>query len=390
MSDGGKLSLFVLFFRLGLISFGGPTAHLAFFRKEFVEKKRWLEEEAYANLVALCQMLPGPASSQVGMAVGYLRGGWTGAILAWIGFTMPAAILLTSVGYGLSIGGLASGWLLGFKLAAFVIVAEATRSMWKQLCPNLMTKVFAFLSFALLVLSDGKQITVLLIGTFLGILFFRKRELPHWQVPIKSSSPLFSLFLFFAFLLLLVFSPFFATLGNIGKAFYIFYTSGALVFGGGHVVLPLLENQMVALQWISQDHFLAGYGITQAMPGPLFGFSAYLGTFVPGFIAPWVGALACLFFLFLPSFLILFGVLPFLKKLEKWKSVSAGVVGINASVVGLLLFALYDQMGVSVLTNWKELILFLFSYVMYRALRLPPWALVLALGAFTRFVFVGG
>lgn len=389
MQAGGKLSLLFLFLRLGLISFGGPTAHLAFFRKEFVEKKRWLEEEAYANLVALCQMLPGPASSQVGMAVGYLRGGWIGAILAWIGFTMPAAVLLTCVGYGLSIGGIANGWLLGWKLAAFVIVAEATRSMWKQLCPNLMTKVLAVLSFALLIFFDGKQITVLLIGAILGILFFRKKMLPHWQVPITSSSALFSFCLFLTFFLLLVFSPFFASFGNLGKAFSIFYTSGALVFGGGHVVLPLLENQMVALQWISQDHFLAGYGITQAMPGPLFSFSAYLGTYVPDFVAPWLGALACLVFLFLPSFLILFGVLPFLKKLEKWRSVSAGVMGINASVVGLLIFALYDQMGASVLTNWKELLLFLFSYVLYRALSLPTWALVLALGAFTRFVFIG-
>ncbi len=390
MQASGKFSLFVLFFRLGLISFGGPTAHLAFFRKEFVEKKRWLEEEAYANLVALCQMLPGPASSQVGMAIGYLRGGWLGAVLAWMGFTLPAAVLLTSIGYGFSMGGIASGWLLGWKLAAFVIVAEATRSMWKQLCPNLMTKFFALLSFALLIIFDGKQIIVLLIGAVLGVLFFRKKKLPHWQVPITSSAPCFSLCLFLAFFLLLVFSPFFTSLGNMGRAFSIFYTSGALVFGGGHVVLPLLENQMVALQWISQDHFLAGYGITQAMPGPLFSFSAYLGTFVPGFNAPWMGALACLVFLFLPSFLILFGVLPFLKKLEKWRIVSAGVVGINASVVGLLLFALYDQMGSSVLTSWRELLLFLFSYVLYRALRLPPWALVLALGAFTRFVFIGG
>lgn len=383
------LWLFLLFFRLGVFSFGGPTAHLAFFRSEFVEKKKWLDEGAFANLVALCQLLPGPASSQVGMAIGYIRGGWWGSILAWIGFTLPAAILLTGIGYGLSLGGLHPGWLLGWKIAALVVVASAVHSMWKQLCPDGVTKLIALLSFSILLVSEVHVFVVFLLGAIFGGFFLRKRIFPPWALPIASANRSLGGTLLLAFFLLLLYSPFFFSLGYLGKSFSIFYSTGALVFGGGHVVLPLLEGHMLAQQWISKETFLAGYGLTQAMPGPLFSFSAFLGTFVPGFSYPWVGALVCLFFLFLPSFLVLFGVLPFLKILEKRKGIQAVIVGINAAVVGLLMDALYDQAGKNGFFHWKELSLVLVSLFVYRVFRLPPWLLVGALGILTRYVSFG-
>ncbi len=308
--------IFKIFLRLGLTSFGGPVAHLGYFRQEFVERRRWLEDDVYADLVALCQFLPGPASSQVGIGIGLSQGGLRGGIAAWAGFTLPSAIVLVLFAYGLeTIGETATtgGWLGGLKIAAVAVVAQAVWGMANKLCPDSGRRILALLAALIAYLSVGVfgQLAALGLSALCGYLFFSSadktgNEKSH-LFPANHPQALGSLVLFF---LLLVGLPVVASLGHFPALFDSFYRAGSLVFGGGHVVLPLLQAEVVDNGWLNKDLFLAGYGAVQAVPGPLFTFSAYLGAAMESGLVRWWSALLCVVAIFLPSFLLVVGILP--------------------------------------------------------------------------------
>src|SRR3990167_8236734 len=314
------INLFLIFLRLGCTSFGGPIAHLSYFRDEFVERRKWLNEHAYVDLVALCQLLPGPASSQVGIAIGLMRAGYLGAIVAWLGFTLPSAIILVIFAYGLSeiSSAVNAGWIHGLKIVAVAVVAQAVWSMGKNLCPDRIRAAFAVAAALMTSLFPGAlgQISIIIAGGILGWLILKKEQVfPHADFPITTSKVTGTLILFVFFLLLLVL-PVFANVSQHHTIyiFEVFYRAGALVFGGGHVVLPLLQSLVVPTKMVSNNLFLAGYGAAQAIPGPLFSFAAYLGaisTLPPNGL---LGASICLVAIFLPSFLLIVGVLPFWEK----------------------------------------------------------------------------
>ena len=341
--------VFLTFLKLGLTSFGGPVAHLGYFRAEFVERRRWLDERAYADLVALCQFLPGPSSSQVGIAIGLSRAGYLGALAAWTGFTTPSAILLIGFGFGVGWLGDAAGLssLHGLKIAAVAVVALAVLQMAHSLAPDRdrATLAAAAAALALLLPTTSGQLAAIVLGGAVGFAYLRdgdvateKASLP---LVVGRSVALTSLLLFFA---LLIGLPFLAsmTASQPVRLVDAFYRAGSLVFGGGHVVLPLLQAQVVPPGWVSNDLFLAGYGAAQAVPGPLFTFSAYLGTVMgpqPNGVA---GAIICLLAIFLPSFLLVIGVLPFWEDLRGKPAADAALKGVNAAVVGILLAAFYN------------------------------------------------
>src|SRR5437899_136578 len=323
------------FLRLGLTSFGGPVAHLGYFREEFVRRRRWLDDKSYADLVALCQFLPGPASSQVGIAVGLLRAGYAGAVAAWIGFTLPSAIAMVLFGYGMvALGNAAgSGWLHGLKVAAVAVVAQAILGMARTLTPDRERATLAVLAavIALSVPSALGQIGAIVVGAIAGIALLRA-EPPPEGVPLKLSpgrtSGILALTIFAALLVALPILG--AATGNQNvRLFDTFYRVGSLVFGGGHVVLPLLQAEIVPSGWVGNDAFLAGYGAAQAVPGPLFTFAAYLGAVVGG----WKIAVLCLVAIFLPSFLLVVGILPFWETLRRRAKTQAALRGVNAAVV---------------------------------------------------------
>jgi chromate transporter len=308
------VSVFLSFLKLGLTSFGGPIAHIGYFRNEFVIKKRWIDEQAYGDLVALCQFLPGPASSQVGMAIGLSRAGILGAIVAWVGFTLPSAFLLTGFGlwFSHSNGNFGSGGgLHGLKLVAVPVVAQAILGMGKNLCPDRSRLILAVLSSLIVswIPSSLVQVVVILGGGVLGMIFLRKgATLPHTSIQVRVGRfpGLMALSLYIAFL---VFLPWAADATG-SRALQVvagFYRAGALVFGGGHVVLPLLESVTVSPGWVSKDAFMAGYGAAQAVPGPLFTFAAYLGSVFSSPPSSWKGAFLCLVSIFLPSCVFVVG-----------------------------------------------------------------------------------
>ncbi|MFC3124009.1 chromate efflux transporter [Pseudoroseomonas globiformis] len=357
--------VFLAFLRLGLTSFGGPAAHLGYFRTEFVFRRRWLSEEDYAGLVALCQFLPGPASSQLGFALGLRRGGWWGGLAAWAGFTLPSAMLLVlfaawAVPLSGSVPG--AGLLHGLKLVAVAIVVQAVWGMAGGLCPDRPRAAIAFAALALALLAPAEigQVSAMLLGAGAGLLWCRG-ALPdrsadrssedgglHW-VPLGRRGGAVCLLLFAA---LLVLPP---LLGPELAVFDAFYRAGALVFGGGHVVLPLLQDAVTTPGWVTEDAFLAGYGAAQAVPGPLFTFAAYLGAVIPpGGVA---GAVLPLLAVFLPGMLILLGTLPFWVVLRRHPRAAAAVMGVNAAVVGVLGAALYDPVFVSAVRQPQDLVL---------------------------------
>ncbi len=375
--------VFAVFLKLGLTSFGGPVAHLGYFRNEFVEGRKWLEEQTYADLVALCQFLPGPASSQVGISIGLMRAGYLGALAAWTAFTLPSAIALVLFAYGLVASGnaLGSGWLHGLKVAAVAVVALAILGMARTLTPDRERASLAVLALAiaLAIPSAWGQIGAILVGAAIGAVFL-KAELPSapaiLKLPTGRASGIIALAVFAA---LLVGLPIVAvTTGNENvRLFDTFYRVGSLVFGGGHVVLPLLQAEVVPAGWISNGAFLAGYGAAQAVPGPLFTFAAYLGAIIGG----WKAAVVCLVAIFLPSFLLVVGILPFWDALRRRETAQAVLRGVNAAVVGLLLAAFYNPVWTSGILTKADFGLAAVAFLLLLLWRTPPWLVVVLCAA---------
>lgn len=373
------MDIFLAFLRLGLTSFGGPVAHLGYFRTEFVERRKWLDDRSYADLVALCQFLPGPASSQVGIAIGLLRGGYRGAFAAWAGFTIPSAVLLMVFAYGLSITGTAAdtGWLHGLKVAAVAVVALALLGMARTLTPDRARASIAVLAtaIALGLPTAWGQIGGIVLGAVAGTLLLRGDPIADHVVlacPVRRSAGAIALIVFFA---LLIGLPGLAALVPIQSVqlFDTFFRAGSLVFGGGHVILPLLQSAVVPPGWIGNDAFLAGYGAAQAIPGPLTTFAAYLGTMIGG----WTIAILCLIAIFLPSFLLVIGALPFWEALRQQPAVQAALRGVNAAVVGLLLAAFYQPVWLTGIRNAGDFGLAVAAFVLLFLWRTPPWLVVL-------------
>jgi chromate transporter len=374
------------FSKLGVSSFGGPIAHIGYFREEFVVRRRWLDEHAYADLVGLCQFLPGPASSQVGFSLGLMRAGYLGGLAAWTGFTLPSAIALVFFARGANAlqGPLGTGLLHGLKLVAVAIVAQAVWGMARTLCPDRARASIAVVATLVILISasSGAQILAIALGGGAGLWLCRtapQAPTGHVSVPVSRALGLAALALF---LLLLVALPVLRNLGTSqGLAlFEAFYRSGALVFGGGHVVLPLLREAVVVPGWVSDDAFLAGYGAAQAVPGPLFTFAAYLGAVVTPQPHGLAGAALGLIAIFLPGMLILVGTLPFWDAFRRRASAQAIMRGVNAAVVGLLGAALYHPVWTSSVETAPDLGLALVGFVLLNVWRAPP-LLVVIMGA---------
>ena len=388
---GAALETFWIFLRLGLTSFGGPVAHLGFFRTEFVERRKWLTDAAYADLVALCQFMPGPASSQVGLSIGLLRAGTFGAAAAWIGFTLPSALALALFAFGLSeIGDQASaGWLNGLKLAAVAVVAQAVLGMSRSLCPDAPRATLGALVAALLLIAPfgagtlELQLGSILIGGLTGLFIFKPEistvASEQSRYGLSKTVGVIALLLFGV---LLFGAPLLASVTESRALDYFdaFYRSGALVFGGGHVVLPLLEAETVAPGWVAPGDFIAGYGAAQAVPGPLFTFAAFLGAVAEDAPNGAMGATICLLAIFAPSFLLVPGLLPFWDALRTRRSARAALTGVNAAVVGLLGAALYDPVFTTAVKDGPDLALALIAFVLLTYWKAPPW-LVVALAA---------
>ncbi|HTJ55961.1 MAG TPA: chromate efflux transporter [Devosiaceae bacterium] len=380
---GTVAEVFRVFLKLGLTSFGGPVAHLGYFRDEFVVRRKWLDEHAYADLLALCQFLPGPASSQVGMSLGLSRAGYAGALAAWTAFTLPSAILMVLFAFSVDQLGptLGSGWLHGLKVAAVAVVAVAVLGMARTLTPDRLRASFAVVAAALslIVPNAASQIVAIALGALAGmVLLPREQSAPDAHLPLAIGRRTGAIALV-AFFVLLGGLPLLALATHdhaVGLA-DVFYRSGALVFGGGHVVLPLLQAGVVQPGWISSDAFLAGYGAAQAVPGPLFTFAAYLGAAMnlsPNGVA---GAALCLVAIFLPSFLLVIGVLPFWNQLRRHPLARTALQGINAAVVGLLLAALYDPVWTVGIGSGADFALAVADFVLLFMWRTPPWIVVM-------------
>ncbi len=372
--------------RLGLTSFGGPVAHLGYFRDEYVVRRRWLDEQTYADVVALCQFLPGPASSQVGITIGIFRAGLLGGLAAWLGFTLPSALLLTL--FALGVRGLdlsAVGWLHGLKIAAVAVVAQAVWGMARTLCPDRERASIAVVAAVLLTAWPAAwgQVLVIVLAGLVGLRLLPGAgdagALSHARVPVGRPLGVATLVLFFVLLLALpalryvTGSPAVAMLDG-------FFRAGALVFGGGHVVLPLLQAEVVPPGWVTNEQFLAGYGAAQAVPGPLFTLAAYLGASMRPWPTGWLGALLALIAVFLPSFLLVIGALPFWDAVRMRPPFRAALRGINAAVVGLLLAALHDPVWTGAIHAPADFALALVAFGLLALWSAPPW-LVVALTA---------
>jgi chromate transporter len=381
--SSSALEVLRAFAKLGLTSFGGPVAHIGYFREEFVVHRRWLTEHAFADLVALCQFLPGPASSQFGIALGLTRAGYLGAFAAWIGFTSPSALAMLLFAYGVdALGDTAgSGWLQGLKVAAVAVVARAVFGMMQTLTPDRERATLAVVAagIALAFPSAAGQIGAILIGGLAGFLMFRNGG-THERgfLPVKVSRPVAvcALAIFFALLFGL---PIAAASGASQALSYFdaFYRAGSLIFGGGHVVLPLLKAEVVPPGWLSEDAFLAGYGAAQAIPGPLLSFAAYLGAIMTPQPNGWMGAVICLVAIFLPSFLLIVGVLPFWQQLRRHPAAQAALLGVNSAVVGLMLAALYDPIWTAGIVGRADFALAILAFLLLYLWRTPPWLVVI-------------
>ncbi|WMT91192.1 chromate efflux transporter [Pelagibacterium sp. H642] len=378
---GNAVEVLLAFLKLGLTAFGGPIAHLGYFRDEFVTRRRWLTEAAYADLVALCQFLPGPASSQVGFGLGLMRAGPLGALAAFLAFTLPSALLMVAFAFGAAMidGPIGSGILTGLKIVAVAIVAQAVWGMAKSLTPDRQRATIAVLAVLLVVALGGSagQIAAIVFGAVAGYTVCRDLPLPEAgpvAFPVSRLAGFIALALFFVLLFAL---PLLSATSQSLAVFDAFYRSGSLVFGGGHVVLPLLQAETVAPGWVSEDAFLAGYGAAQAMPGPLFTFAAYLGAVLgpePNGVA---GAAIALAAIFLPGFLLLVGVLPFWNQLSARPWARAAMAGTNAAVVGILGAALYDPVFTSAITSPGAFALALVCFALLMVWKAPPWLVVI-------------
>ncbi|MCM3322638.1 chromate efflux transporter [Cytobacillus kochii] len=373
------LEIFIVSTRLGFTSFGGPVAHLGYFHQEYVRKRKWMDEKSYADLVALSQFLPGPASSQVGIGIGVMRGGVLGGIVSFIGFTMPSVIALILFAYfAQQLGLMEFGIIQGLKIVAVVIVAHAILGMAKSLTPDLTRKSIALfaLLITLLIPHNLSQIGVILVAGLLGYFMFSKKE-EHdglsLQVPLSKKIGLVCLSLFFGLLTIL---PILSSLISSTWLSMVdsFYRAGALVFGGGHVVLPLLEREFVPTGFISEEAFLSGYAAAQAVPGPLFTFAAFIGADMNG----WLGGMIATFSIFLPAILLIFGVLPFWHALRKNHHIRGAFIAINAAVVGILISAFYMPIWTSAIITPLDFSLAAILFFMLVYWKLPPWLIVLA------------
>lgn len=373
------LEIFLVSIRLGFTSFGGPIAHLGYFHEEYVRRRKWMDEKSYADLVALAQFLPGPASSQVGIGIGVMRAGVLGGIISFLGFTLPsvvALILFALLLKGFDIG--TAGWIHGLKIVAVAVVAHAIMGMSKNLTPDIKRKAIALFALVgtLVWQTAFTQIGVILLAAILGFLLYKQHEESEEtssSFPIAKRISVICLALFFSLLFLL------PILREITGSYWVamfdsFYRAGSLVFGGGHVVLPLLEQEFVPTGWLSEASFLAGYGATQAVPGPLFTFAAYLGTVMNG----WLGGLVATGAIFLPAFLLILGALPFWDSLRNNPKIKGAILGVNAAVVGILISAFYFPIWTSSILAPVD---FAFASVLFSMLaywKLPPWIIVVS------------
>ena len=381
-------AVFLAFLQLGLTSFGGPVAHLGYFRDALVVRRRWIDERSYADLVALCQFLPGPASSQVGIGIGLAKAGLPGALAAWFAFTMPSAIALVTFGYGVVAyrEAIPGGVLHGLKVVAVAVVAQAVWGMARTLTPDAPRVTLAVIAAAAVLAVPGPlvQVGVIAAGALAGLAFLRagSEEPGHVALAIAVSRWLaigaLGLFLALLVALPLVAAAYPSQALSLGDSFY---RSGSLVFGGGHVVLPLLQSEVVPSGWVSNDAFLAGYGAAQAVPGPLFTFAAYLGAVAGPAPNGWLGATICLVAIFAPSFLLIVGALPFWDALRRHGPVRRALLGVNAAVVGLLLAALYDPVWTSGILQARDFALALAAFTLLALWKVPPWLVVILTAA---------
>ena len=370
---------------LGLTSFGGPIAHISYFRNTFVKDKKWIDDDTYMEFVSLCNFLPGPSSSQVGMSIGYHFKGVSGAILAWVGFTIPSAFILILFGYFVINFDdvIPSGFIQGLKSVVVIIVLQAILGMQKNFLKDFYSYSIAFFTALVLILfpSSLNQLLCLIMSGLLGMYFYKDVEISetsfHKPASITLSSYIF-LFLFFSFLFFLpIINSIFET--EITSLANIFYKVGSLVFGGGHVVLPLLQEEFVSKGLIEKDIFLAGYGAAQAIPGPLFTFSSYLGIFLANENNFLLTSILCLIFIFLPSFLLIIGTLPLWSRIRKINKVVYAFKAINASVIGILVAAFYDPIILSSLKIVSDLILIFIAFIILFLTKTPQWLAVLML-----------
>jgi chromate transporter len=387
---GSALEVLRVATRLGLTSFGGPIAHVGYFRAEYVVRRKWLDEQTYADLVALCQFLPGPASSQVGMAVGIFRAGLRGGLASWLGFTLPSALALVAFAYGLqTLGGTDAGWLHGLKVVAVAVVAQAVWGMAQNLTPDRQRVTLAVLA-ALAMLAWPTALGQVLIIAVAGFLYHRMTlsggpglpALPR-QTPVQMHMPISRRLAAVAWVLffgLLIGLPFLRHLvpSHSLAMFDSFFRVGSLVFGGGHVVLPLMQAEVVPPGWVTNEQFVAGYGAAQAVPGPLFTFAAYLGAVMHPWPNGWMGAALALVAIFLPSFLLIIGGLPLWNLLRTQPSFQAALCGINAAVVGLLLAALYHPVWTSAMHAPADFALGLADFLLLVFWKWPPWLIVVS------------
>jgi chromate transporter len=376
------LGIFLVYLRLGCMSFGGPIAHLGYFRHEFVERRRWLDEAAFADVVALAQFVPGPASSQTGFALGLMRGGLPGGLAAWAGFTLPSALLMFLAARGLPFaeGAAAQGLIHGLQLLAVAVVAQAVWSMGQRLCPDKRRAALAFIAAALLIWVPGgfAQLGVIFAGALFGLtlLPLERRSSPgSLAAPIKPGPAMTALIIFLALLVGLPLAASELKTGFVPLA-AAFYEAGALVFGGGHVVLPLLHASVVEPGWVSNDAFLAGYGAAQALPGPVFTFSAFLGAKASVASGGAAGATIALVAIFLPGMLLIYGILPFWDRLRTKAKVRAALDGVNAAVVGILGAALYQPIWTSAIAHPSDAAIALLAFAALTVAHIPVFVVV--------------
>jgi chromate transporter len=373
--------VFATFLRLGLTSFGGPIAHIGYFRREIVERRRWIDEAQFAQLLALCQFLPGPASSQLGFGLGLARAGWAGAIAAFVAFTAPSALLLFAFGRFLpQVPGSIAGTLVhGLKLVAVAVVAHGVLGMARTLTPDATRAAIAALA-ALAVLAMGNawmQLAVVAAGALAGIALCRGARVPASEPAPLPHGRAAGFALLAIYVVLLAGLPLAARALDGPVAFaWAFYRAGALVFGGGHVVLPLLQQAVVDPGWISRDDFLAGYGAAQAVPGPMFTLASYLGARIGGGVGAAGGSVLALGAIFLPGFLLLSAVLPLWRSLASHPRAARAVAGVNAAVVGLLAAALYDPVWTSAIATPRDAGIAIAGFAMLAAWRAPALAVV--------------
>jgi chromate transporter len=374
---GSALEVLLVFLKLGLVSFGGPAAHLGYFRAEFVERRRWLDDRGYSDLVALCQFLPGPSSSQIGIGIGLGRAGWLGSLAAWAGFTLPSALAMILFAYGVArwpaLAG--SGAVHGLKVVAVAVVAQAVLGMGRALCPDVPRALIATLAALVVVMAPAAagQVAAIAMGGVAGFALRMERVPTAVDHGHRASRRLGALLLAACGILLVGLALLAAASDSLAlRAFASFYRSGALVFGGGHVVLPLLQASVVPQGWVSNDAFLAGYGAAQAVPGPLFSFSAYLGAAMPAPLGGWAGGLFLLAAIFLPGYLLVTGALPFWESLRRRTTMRRALAGINAAVVGVLAAALYHPVWTSAIHDWKDLALAIGAFCLLQFGKVSP------------------